>query len=53
MIPNQVPKSTLYICGKCQTVFSPYGEKVLVKCPKCGSKNIVESIKNKTEVVQK
>ena len=53
MIQNPTPKSTRYICGKCKTVFSPYGDKMRAQCPKCGSLDIQEEIKIKTEVVQK
>jgi DNA-directed RNA polymerase subunit RPC12/RpoP len=53
MIQNPEPKSSKFICNKCKTIFSPYGENMLAKCPKCGSKDIDRVVKNKTEVVTK
>ncbi len=53
MIQSPIPKYTRYICGKCRTIFSPYGDKMRAQCPKCGSLDIEEMVKTKTEVVQK
>jgi len=53
MIQNPTPKSTKYVCGKCKTIFSPWGEGMYAKCPKCGSRDIKEMVQTKTEVIQK
>jgi DNA-directed RNA polymerase subunit RPC12/RpoP len=53
MIENNPQKGVKYICGRCGTIFSPYGGKSPIKCMKCGHTEFEEMVKTKTEVVQK
>jgi len=53
MIQNYSSKVVRYICGKCSTIFAPYGGKIPEKCPKCGCPEFEEMVKTKTEVIQK